>query len=332
MRQITSWYWKVNAVNDSKHDDDVGWRPPDILPTTFCCSAWKSPALERKIASKNNQVACSLIPNCITKCNLVMYVCNLWEKRLPLHYKTSIHHKSCLLDGRIALETNYPNTFLTFKVPSNSIPLSWKHCAAIDDISKWHYETGHLPSSTPKQVKTKGLNYLHHQLEWGPPWVVHRIILPFASKRLWSQRGWHARTRACQGEYTANGTAQQPLSHSIQPTLQRNVILYGPFNTLQIHFPSITTAQTHNKASKRRYRTSFSLCQSLLPSLWLSACPLVRRNQPVSPLWADMAACSPLRRPVAATKQAIWSYWGVLAMWHLESGHPAESYQEGNSD
>lgn len=185
-----------------------------------------------------------------------------------------------------------------------------------------------------KQVKTKGKDYLHQQLEWGLHWAeaVHRIILPFASKRLWSQRGWHARTGACQGEYTASGTAQQPLSHSIQPTLQRNVILYGPFNTLQIHSPSITTAQTHNKAAERRYRTSFSLCQSLLPSLWLSACPLVRRNQPVSPLWADMAACPPLRGPVAATKPAIWSYWGAPAMWHLESGHPAESYQEGNSD
>lgn len=123
-------------------------------------------------------------------------------------------------------------------------------------------------------------------------------------KRLWSQWGWHARTGACQGEYTASGTAQQPLSHSIQPTLQRNVILYGPFNTIQIHSPSITTAQTHNKAT-RQYRTSFSHSLSILLSLWLSACPLVRRNQPVSPLWADMAASPLLRRPVEATKHAI---------------------------
>ncbi len=158
-----------------------------------------------------------------------------------------------------------------------------------------------------KQIKTKSKNYLHQSLHQPLPWVeaVQRTILPFASKRLWSQRGWHARTGACQREYTASGTAQQPLSHSIQPTLQRNVILYGPFNTLQIHSPSITTAQTHNKAAKRRYRTSFPLCQSLLPSLWLSACPLVRRNQPMSPLWADMAACPPLRRPVTVTKTAI---------------------------
>lgn len=45
-------------------------------------------------------------------------------------------------------------------------------------------------------------NYLHHQHERGPPWVetVHRIILPFASQRLWSQQGWHARNRTWQGE------------------------------------------------------------------------------------------------------------------------------------
>lgn len=36
-----------------------------------------------------------------------------------------------------------------------------------------------------KQVKTNGENYLQKQLEWGLPWVevVHRIILPFASKK-----------------------------------------------------------------------------------------------------------------------------------------------------
>lgn len=187
--------------------------------------------------------------------------------------------------------------------------LSWKYGTGRLKSSSGHYSVWNKSPTVqhPEQVKTKGKYYLHQQLERGLPWVeaVHRIILPFASKRLWSQQGWHARTGACQGEYTASGTAQQPLSHSIQPTLQRNVIFYGPFNTLQIHSPSITTAQTHNKAAERRYRTSFSLCQSLLLSLWLSACPLVRRNQPVSPLWADMAACPPLRRPVAATKQAI---------------------------
>lgn len=86
------------------------------------------------------------------------------------------------------------------------------------------------------------------------------------------------------------------------------------------------------QSCQRQYPTSFSLCQSFLPSLWLFACPLVRRNQPVSPLWADMAACSPLCRPVATTKQAFQSYWGALALWHLESGYPAECYQEGNSD
>lgn len=200
-------------------------------------------------------------------------------------------------------------------IPANKSTMKKYHWAENIVLQLLKFSSGHCSvlwskSPTvqhPKQVKTKGKNYLHKQLEWGLPWVeaVHRILLPFASKGLWSQRGWHARTGACQGEYTASGTAQQPLSHSIQPTLQRNVILYGPFNTLQIHSPSITTAQTHNKAAERRYRTSFSLCQSLLPSLWLSACPLVRRNQPVSPLWADMAACPPLRRPVAATKQAI---------------------------
>ena len=182
-----------------------------------------------------------------------------------------------------------------------------KYCAEIVDIFKWWINDRSLTILPPEQVQTKGNHYLNKQLEWGLCWVeaANRIILPFASKGLWSQRGWHARTGACQGEYTASGTAQQPLSHSIQHTLQRNVILYGPFNTLQIHSPSITTAQTHNKAFERWYRTSFSFYLSLLPSLWLSACPLVRRNQPVSPLWADMAACPPLRRPVVATKLAI---------------------------
>lgn len=64
-----------------------------------------------------------------------------------------------------------------------------------------------------------------------------------------------------------------------------------------------------------------SLCSSILPSLWLSAYPLLGRNQPVSVLWDDMAACSPLRRPITATKQALRSYWGVLVRWHLERGH-----------
>lgn len=124
-------------------------------------------------------------------------------------------------------------------------------------------------------------------------------------KRLWSQWGWHARTGACQGEYTASGTAQQPLSHSIQTHPSKKChplwsLQHNP-NPLPFDHYSSNTQQSHTS----QYRTSFSHSLSILLSLWLSACPLVRRNQPVSPLWADMAASPLLRRPVEATKHAI---------------------------
>lgn len=135
----------------------------------------------------------------------------------------------------------------------------------------WHFQVA--ISSTSSAVKAKGLNYLHHQLEQGPPRVeaVHRIILPFASQRQWSQRGWHARTRACQEEYTANGTARQPISRSIQSTLQRNVILYGLFNSLQIHFPfDYYTTNTQQSLQAPISDVLFSL--SVPPSISLIVC------------------------------------------------------------
>lgn len=189
-----------------------------------------------------------------------------------------------------------------------------------------------FPFITPKTTKDK--NYLHKQPEWGLSEVeaVHRVILPFTPKRLWSQWGWHARTGACQGEYTASGTAQQPPSRSIQHTLQRNVILYGPFNTLQIHSPSITTAQTHNKAARANIGRPFLPgCPSFylsdcLPVLWWEETNLCLHFELTRlPVPHSAGQRQPQSRPSK-------SNWGALAIWYLESGHPAESCQAGNSD
>lgn len=122
------------------------------------------------------------------------------------------------------------------------------------------------------------------------------------SEKIHSQ--WHC-SAASQSLHTTHPSKKchplWPLQHTPNPL---------PFD----HYSS-KTQQSH----KSKYRTSLSLSLSLLLSLWLSACPLVRRIQPVPPLWADMADCPPLRRPVAATKQVIWSDRGALlfGIWSL---------------
>lgn len=179
-----------------------------------------------------------------------------------------------------------------------------------------HTHTPYLPKTTQKKQ-----NYLHKQPEWGLSGVeaVHRVILPFTPKRLWSQQGWHARTAACQGEYTASGSAQQTLSRSIQHTLQRNVILYGPFNTLQIHSPSITTAQTHNKATRANIGRPFL---SVCPSFYLSDClPVLWWEETNLCLHFELTRlpvphCAGQRQPQSRPSKATEESW-LFGIWSL---------------
>lgn len=152
-------------------------------------------------------------------------------------------------------------------------------------------EARHLPYSRPK---TKGKNYLHKQLERILSWKKALITVGMTCKD-WGMSGrihsqWHC-SAASQSLHTTHPSKKCHPLWSLQ---------HNP-NPLPFDHYSSNTQQSHTS----RYRTSFSHSLSILLSLWLSACPLVRRNQPVSPLWADMAASPPLRRPVEATKHAI---------------------------
>lgn len=180
---------------------------------------------------------------------------------------------------------------------------------------------------------TKDKNYLHKQAEWGLSEVeaVHRVILPFTPKRLWSQRGWHARTGACQGEYTASALLSSlPVAPYNTPFKEMSSFMVSSTHS-KIHSPSITTAQTHNKAARANIGRPFLPgCPSFylsdcLPVLWWEEANLCLHFELTRlPVPHSAGQRQPQSRPSK-------SNWEALAFWYLERGHPAESCQAGNS-